>query len=614
MKERRDIQAIQEEVRARVEAEREKYESKGSKRSHKKEDQESSYFLQNGYLCRSKATKDGNISIRLCNFTATITEENLVDNGAETEILFTIEGCLSGKHPLPRLEIPAANFPGLGWLSKWGARCIIEPGQTVKDFVRHAIQNASGDVKSMAHYAHTGWRKINGEWVYLHTGGAIGAENVSVRLSKELSRFCLPLPPPIRSTAAKEALQAALDFLHIGHRSVTLPLFSLIYLTPLTTMLSPMPNFSAYLYGASGSFKTTLALLALSHFGNFGGVDGLSNFDDSVGALEKRAFTLKDTLHLVDDYHPSHQKHNAQARENVLQRLIRGYSNRTARGRLNSDLTEKGRYEPRGMLLITAEELPAIESTLARIAVIEIADGSVDKARLTNLQERAHLLPLAMADYLNWLRENLADIQIAFPERFIELRRQVGAEGSHRKLSEQTAFLTFGLEVARSFFKCRGMLSEEEGEALVMEGRRQFLALASLQQRRIADDDPVQLFWDVLVTLLHQHKVRLEALTSEATDIGAEEKIGFFDTAFLHLLPTAVWHAVQKYCIHEGYHFPFSRPTFIRMLRDKGMIIPSSSGETTTFVRHQGKSFRVLKVVDSALYRRCIGLDASETT
>jgi len=48
-----------------------------------------------------------------------------------------------------------------------------------------------------------------------------------------------------------------------------------------------MPNFAFYLFGQSGTFKTTLALILLSHFGTFTSAESLSNFSDTKGILEK---------------------------------------------------------------------------------------------------------------------------------------------------------------------------------------------------------------------------------------------------------------------------------------------------------------------------------------
>ena len=58
------------------------------------------------------------------------------------------------------------------------------------------VLNGSG--RSPYLYTHTGWRKVDGNWLYLHAGGAIGAagalSGVNVRLPSGLSRYELQLP------------------------------------------------------------------------------------------------------------------------------------------------------------------------------------------------------------------------------------------------------------------------------------------------------------------------------------------------------------------------------------------------------------------------------------
>jgi len=388
---------------------------------------------------------------------------------------------------------------------------------------------------------------------------------------------------------------------------MTLPLWCLVWLAPLTTLLNPMPNFSVYLYGQSGTFKTTVAILALSHFGNFSGVESLSNFDDTIGILEKRSFTLKDSLHIVDDYHPSANRRAAENKETVAQKMIRSHSNRTARGRLNPDMSERGRYEPRSMMLMTAEEIPALESTLARVCIVEVAEGAIDLVKLSNVQAESESLPFCMVAYLEWIRENMTDIKQSFPKRFFELRQRAATEGFHKKLPEQAAFMGFALETATAFFQDKGMMSEVEASDLVSEGWRVWRQLAAKQQARIKDDDPVTLFEEILSTLLIQHNARLECLPGhDGGRIGAGNHVGYYDASYLYLMPTALWNAMQKFCISENTHFPFSKHTFFQMLKNRKIIQTPASGETSILLKVDGKPVRVLKVIDRGIYVKTV--------
>lgn len=433
-----------------------------------------------GCLYRYKKVQDGVIPVKLCNFDTQITEEIIEDNGIETIHNYGIEGKIKDRR-LSKIEVPAISFNSLNWLHKWGNQTILEPGQSTKDYVRHAIQTRSNGINRITNYTHTGWREINGDWNYLSGSGALGTDNITVKLSKELQRYNLPLKVENES----EAIKTSLSFLDIGKREITLPLFSLLYLSPLTTLLEPMPNFSGYLYGETGTFKTSTSILLLSHFGLFNSIANLSNFDDTSNALTKRAFTLKDTLLIIDDFHPSNKRMDAQQMESLAQKIIRACSNRTGRHRLNPDATDKGAYEPRGMVIITGEELVSLQSTLARIMVIEISQGDIDKDRLTGIQLKAQLLPHAMTSYISWVRENIKDIKDTFPKQFIQLRDKAFREDTHKKLPEQVAYLQFTLETVISWMVDKGVLNKNEAISLSKEGWDIFIELSTKQSQRL---------------------------------------------------------------------------------------------------------------------------------
>jgi hypothetical protein len=112
---------------------------------------------------------------RLTNFQARIVEDHALDDGGEASRLFVIEARWKGR--CERIRVPAATFATLGWVTeRLGAGAIIYPGYGARDHVRAAIQAVSGDVPETRVYAHTGWRKHRGRWLFLHADGALGAQ------------------------------------------------------------------------------------------------------------------------------------------------------------------------------------------------------------------------------------------------------------------------------------------------------------------------------------------------------------------------------------------------------------------------------------------------------
>ena len=59
-----------------------------------------------------------------------------------------------------------------------------------------------------------------------------------------------------------------------------------------------------WLEGITGSLKSTIAALFLSHFGNFARTNLPGAWSSTANALEKRAFALKDVMFVIDDYAP----------------------------------------------------------------------------------------------------------------------------------------------------------------------------------------------------------------------------------------------------------------------------------------------------------------------
>lgn len=80
------------------------------------------------------------------------------------------------------------------------------------------------------------------------------------------------------------------------------------YLAPLVGLIAEgnrTPNFVLWVYGLTGSRKTSASLAFLNHFGNFSSNIPPASFKDTANAIELKAHTLKDSLLLIDDYHPN---------------------------------------------------------------------------------------------------------------------------------------------------------------------------------------------------------------------------------------------------------------------------------------------------------------------
>jgi hypothetical protein len=249
-----------------------------------------------------KSTRDGTVSVPLTNFNAKIVSHLIEDDGVESRGLLEIEASLNEKRM--RCMVSPARFNAMTWpLEQIGPEAVVYSGFGAKDHARVAIQVLSGLVTKRRVYTHTGWRERDGEWVYLHGGGAIGSIGtilgVEVQLPAALAGVVLPEPPARDKRVA--VIRSSLNFLGLAPMRVTIPMYMAI-----ARSLLPDVDFSVNLVGATGTGKTALAALVQQHFGTAIGARRLpAAWSSTPNALEDLAFQAKDMVLTIDDFIPT---------------------------------------------------------------------------------------------------------------------------------------------------------------------------------------------------------------------------------------------------------------------------------------------------------------------
>jgi hypothetical protein len=313
----------------------------------------STYCVKDGRLCLVINHESGVDFKPLCNFSAEIKAEITKDDGSgRVSKEFLINGKTNGQD-LPPAQASAKEFDGMAWLRReWGTRVSLNPERKYSLHLPNAILARSQErgVKQRTIYAHTGWRLINSVWRYLSSSGAIGGDDpIEVNLGGNLGNYCIPAPGGL------EAVQASLRFLDIAPWEVTAPLLSCVYLSPFADLLKI--DFSLWLYGPTGSMKSTIAALALCHFGNFTRTTLPGSWFSTANFLEKLTFILKDCLCIIDDFMPPSNAKESHRMSESAARLIYQAGNRSGRGRLAADLSVRPDHRPRCFIISTGEML-----------------------------------------------------------------------------------------------------------------------------------------------------------------------------------------------------------------------------------------------------------------
>jgi hypothetical protein len=382
----------------------------------------------------------------ICDFAAWPIRNIFKDNGLTTERFVEFQGIFQGGATLKPFKVSGKTFQEMKWLiDAWGVGAAIKPKQEQE--VRYALQlMAQTGIPESTIFTHLGWRKEKGSWIFLHAGGAVGSEagEVEIEISDRLWKYILPG----ETGNVKEALKTSLSLLELGPKKIMYPLYALIWLTPLCEPLRQAriePGFVTYVWGFTGSFKSTVIALLLCHYGNFDPKGLPASFRDTPKSIEEMASQAKDILLVVDDLYPAKSPKERMQLEEKQEYLTRGQGDRTGRGKLKSTSELMAGHPPRGLILSSGEIMPLSGSSLARNFVLHLLKEDINQEKLTQAQAQQDLLSHAMMGYLEYLAPQIDALIPQLPGDFERLREQAKKESKtrtrHRRLDETVALI-----------------------------------------------------------------------------------------------------------------------------------------------------------------------------
>jgi hypothetical protein len=555
----------------------------------------------------------------------------MVDDGVSEQRQLVLEATVRGQ--TQQVTISAAQFAGMSWVAdRLGAGAILEPGMGTRDRLRHAVQVLSGEIFQRRVYAHTGWRHIDGLWVYLHARGAIGPHGVvpgiEVTLSPPLARMVLPDPACGEDLVA--AVRTSLHLLDLLPSEIAFPLLGATWLAPLRELLgADASDFVLWLHGPSGVFKSEYLALAMAFYGDFTRTSLPANFSATANAIERFTFEAKDALLAVDDFHPAGDAKEQAAMNQIANRLLRGAGNASGRARMQPDTTLRPALFPRGLSIVSGERLPDGHSNAARMFPVAVEPGTITPFQLSRAQQERLHYPQAMAGYLQFLAQHFDALREELPSRFRALRVQFQVAGSHRREPGQVAHLLLGLETFFDFAVSLGAMTAEARQARLREAQAVLLAQAQEHAESQAEEAPEQVFLRLLAGGLAgkraylEHKqggvprdpeqwgwettVRRDASGGESVlwqHPAAAQLVGVVDEDWLLLFPEPVYQFISGAARTGGRIFPVEPKTLWRRMDDAGLLAIEMDGSKRRRVVNvwiSGTSRRVLKVRADAL-------------
>ena len=258
-------------------------------------------------------------------------------------------------------------------------------------------------------------------------------------------------------------------------------------------------DFSVFVYGATGRFKTALASLLQQHFGADFAAHRLPGSWASTANFNARlAFIAKDAVLVIDDFRPGAAERRRL--EGEADRLLRAAANGAGRGRLKSDNSLRPAHPPRALILSTGEGKPSGESLIARMFLVEVAPGDIDPKWLSACQRDAAggLYAEATAAYIAWLAPRLDQVRAEMSAAHSKYREQAAHAGLHRRTPGIVADLFIGWERFLDFAHEAEALTRSEAEVYRARVWSALIEVARRQSEHQREANPVDRFLGLL--------------------------------------------------------------------------------------------------------------------
>ncbi len=348
---------------------------------------------------------------------------------------------------------------------------------------------------------------------------------------------------------------------------------------------------SLHFSGGTGNFKSELAALHQQHFGS--GLTRLNlpgSWTSTSNFLEWMAFLAADALFVIDDYCPAGSQFEQQRLHGVADRVFRSQGNSSSRGRLTSDLVPRASRPPRCLMLSTGEDTPPGQSLRARMLVLEIGPGDVDKDRLTECQRiaaKGHYAE-ATSGFVQWVAQRKDDLLAKMKEEVPRLRERAATGHQHRRTPDTVASLFFAFQTFLSFAADSGAITKAQAEEHEIKCWDALGKAAAAQGKVQREYDPSSRFFELLRAALSAGKAHVadrhgNCPTATPAALGwsigggfpargSGQKVGWIDGDDLYLDLNNAFAAVQERGEAVGKALAVSPETLLRRLDQAGLL------------------------------------------
>ena len=481
-------------------------------------------------------------------------------------IQYDLELLIYGQNLPPKvIRLDLSKLGSSRWLNDLGPKYICETW---------GIGKLKVLIQAMAQYA-----PVKDEYVY--SGWALDKENIYIMAGQQLCSVDWNMEE------SKISCTHATKMLDVAPHSLTIPLLAIAL---LSLVHSKMEDGGIFFKGVccieapTQSFKTTLASL---FFDLTSGREADVNFEATTAAIVRTIGNCRDSTVIVDDFKPGATKTENNELLRKLSTVIRMCSDDS--GGIQKAGTQNSTFSntAHGLVVVTAEHIQLqVQSTLARLLILQMNRKDVDMGKLTHVQEHHQLYRKFIQDFVRYIAAQGADrfckrLAQGFLQERNTLRKELAEDMPvDNRTSDMCTWLWVTFGEFLNYVQHVGSITQEQFEDYTKESRNVFLSIMEQQAERVADLAPIRQFFRGLQVLIDSKESRLgelQARNNRYAVADSREAIGFTKRGYVYLKNGVALQAVSSYYRRFGREFMVSESVLRKALADNGYIITSKN-------------------------------------
>jgi len=330
--------------------------------------------------------------------------------------------------------------------------------------ISNAIGSVLDDVPKVDVYklGHTGVHKIGGTHVFCAGSESIQpSSDAAQRLNIELDS----MPQRLDYNSNLSEVEAASETLNLislspgsGRVVLTLELISLM--RQLYVDAGKRPSFSVFIYGPSGTQKTTLVSFITQVYNRSDGIVSPPRLNASPSAAVQLIMEAVDSVVVLDDLFPADSIRVRKGQEETLFEVVRYIGDGTIPLRMKGKQMQEG--HPRCLAIFTGEYLIGKGSDAARLLTVRMEKPNT--RALKYYQDRPLTISTFYRNFIYWFINNYDEI--------VNLLRKWAEEynktdlGVHDRLSETHFFLNTAYTLFLQYCREKDVLTEDDKNRL----------------------------------------------------------------------------------------------------------------------------------------------------